>query len=303
MGLEQARLKHKGWRNFWLLRTNANQALNALSVATRLSAKTVQQLPPSTREARFHEFYADSIQGVEVWTTQLKNVPSALEKAESTLAEMALPHAVMVYNDYVVEALTLLFYNGTATLKDPAGSMLGTLEAHLSGAKVVIRLQGEQKRLFSVVKELRNVLIHRNGHADQKLLDARDDLTSPDEASWLGACGAEMPNPTAGERVKLDVRHARGAFWVAANLATEINVELQAKLQRELWADLALADLRQVSADWRRLDQSGKVRAAHSFARHFYGQLKLTKKEMGDAVARAPTEPEIPTRWPRPSAS
>jgi hypothetical protein len=298
MGLEDARVKHRGWREFWELRTAANKALNTLIVSTDLAATAVQNLPSALEDMRFDQVYGDSFTDAHRITSKVKNTGSEFIGAQHTLAAIAIPYAVAVYNEYVVEVVTLLYYNGANTLRDPASKMLGTLEQHLAAKGITPA--GEQQRLFAALKEVRNVLIHRAGRVDQRLLDALAALTTADESAWLKATKLPFPKAARGDRLQLSPGHAQGTFWVAGNLATELNLELQTKLQRDLWLDLVVADFRQTHpAWWPVADDKGRSRLRY-FANKFYGQLASQDAELEAALARAPVATEIPLRWPRP---
>ena len=125
MGLDSTRVRHRGWRNFWRVRTEANGALNALIIALRLSSHVVTQLPSGVADRALRELYAEEIPDVRHLGTKVKNAPAQMAASEVVLAAMAIPVAVTVYNDYVVEAVTLLHFNGTTSLTDPGSRMLG----------------------------------------------------------------------------------------------------------------------------------------------------------------------------------
>ena len=85
---------------------------------------------------------------------------------------------------------------------------------------------------------------------------------------------------------------------MVANLATELNLELQNLLDRELWLDLLVADLRRESLSEHWTDRRKRKARLEHFAQRFYRAIAPTGPELEAAISAAPETIGLPARWP-----
>ena len=278
---------HRGWEVLTRTRQEANRAVNAIIVASRVADRAIAAVDNQGRY--LPEVYPGDEAAFEPFNYRLSATRSHIRDARGTLSGILLPYAVAIYNDYVIDCVAIALLAGHAP---PAAKLipgLAALHEWLDSALGIDLSPTPQMVLFDVVRQLRNRAVHGGGSADQDLVDARERLraeASEAEADWARVARSPLPTYAMGEPIELGELDGRAMLYAAGNIARELNWQLWQKLPRDLAADLVVADYRTRRAPpaW---SHGARAAGVAAVARTAYAPLCFTAEECALAIARS----------------
>lgn len=211
-----------------------------------------------------------------------------LETAESTLAQMTVPFAVTIYNEYLIEVVGLYERLAPSGLQRvPDTMMLGELVQHLNTAHGV-SIGGRQGELLGLLSHLRNRIVHYGGRAGAHLIEMVAGLSTDARGAWIRVAGHPFPTPAVGEVVRLSRRDAAAALATVDHAASELNLRMQVDFPLLFWADLVVEDYQdQFPQAWHSDDVLRRKRALRGYAKRDYDAVPLAADDIEEAVERA----------------
>lgn len=273
-------------------RNEAHTTTNVLIAATYLADRLLG-------DADQDRFLPDAVPGDAAAFDQVnwpvKTFRALLKDSRHGIGAIALPYAIALYNDYLVDALALVLLAGVSPPADKRTPGLAALHNFLKSNCDISLEHKQQMHMFEVVRHLRNCVVHGTGIVTDELAEARRTLRddAPDaERDWMSVTKHRLPMFKPGDRIKLGPFDARGAIYAAANLAKELNVAVFDWLPNALVADIVVAHYRHVrlDKDWTHTRREQELPKFHS--RH-YARVMLSSRQLRDAAGRS-TGP-----WPR----
>jgi hypothetical protein len=293
-------VRHRQFRDIERLVDSANDAALGLLVGDRIARADLATLPATDRGKQLSELYSSStVEDIRRFDFLVPAAEGKLLAAERELCVMAVPFAVSLYNEYLVNAAGLLELGHIGRSgREPHEMMLGKLEAHLRDYGVSVA--GDWRGLLRVLQTVRNRIIHAGGVPGEVAISQWEKLPPKAQGLWIKVTGRPMPFGSPTERLDWGGPEIRGVFLVVRQALKEINGSLQEVLPREFWADLFVHELR-VESPQARGSRSGAFLLRRASAAG-YGRMAFTSQELRDAVERAPHigwRPDLAPYWQR----
>jgi hypothetical protein len=283
-GAQFPEVRHRGWRDFEAVRRQATNAIAGLGFGLDLVRREAAARVAAGTDQTLGEALGAEVPSALEFSFRPRDTAVELQRAERALADMAVPFAVAVYNEYLVDVVRL--FDEFARTPGPNSTQLGDLHAHIATTHGVA-ISGRQRELFDLLAHLRNRIIHAGGRAGQHLVDLAKALSPGAQDAWTRVAGRPFPTPVPGKPLELDRGDAKAALATADHYASEMNRAMQAAFSQPFWADLVVDDYRtRHPLAWRhplkRLD------SICGYAAREYGVLGLSRQDVSDALTRTP---------------
>jgi hypothetical protein len=286
-GKDWREIRHRGWRDFDSVRRRATNAVTGLALGLdllRLEAET------RAREGDFRptgEVLGDKLPAAKAFSFSPADTFPELAVAEEALAQMAVPLAVSLYNEYVVDVVEL--YDGfrrSAPPKAPSSMTLDQLHEYLTDQHGVARV-GRQHALLDLLVAVRNSIIHRGGRVSHRVVECCEALPPEALEAWERVASQPFPTVAPGEPLVMGRGEAIASLATADHAASELNREMQRDFTNAFWADLAVAEYRALFPDqWRH--PLARLNNVVGFVQHEYASAaQLAREDLAEAVDRA----------------
>lgn len=252
-------------------RTQANNAIMALLAGSQLAAHTLQLTDGSDR--LLPEIFP-RVTHIDRFNLKTSTAKDLLTDAELHLGAMSVPYVLALHEDFGNTALRLLGERPrkAATLHSALGTRLSTIN------------WGASEGAFHVARILRNSMIHSGGRLDSQSITEFAKFVDPSgRAEWRRLAARDPLKLAVGDLVQFAHGELIAVLSITKGLAKLINFGLQAALPRKAWAHLLIDDL--AATEPRHLADPDKVRKCLGYARHFYGPIALTRREIEQALA------------------
>ena len=208
-------------------RVAANDAMIALLVGSRLSAKTINDLGLKNDELITKVFDEKTLKGVSRFNLTSSSALRILRDAENHLAYMAIPYAVAVYERYVrdvIQALKVDSYVPVSSMSDDAIRDL-KLENMLSVIfeKYDLQFDPIDQTLFSIVRQMRNRIIHSGGYVGSNLMPEYRNMQKKYKAEWEKLAGRPLTDAVLDRKFVLSEGELFVALAICQRLVNQID--------------------------------------------------------------------------------
>ncbi|WP_131803995.1 hypothetical protein [Pseudofrankia sp. BMG5.36] len=260
----------------------ANNAIMALLVGAQLSVNTLKMTLGST--ARIPQIFPN-VEHITRINLTPGQATSILASAETHLAMMAIPYVVALHEDLTQSALQLVHAAGLGSKKQTVGLKLA--EMHNFFADQTSAFNPSTLALFSLIRRVRNCIIHDAGICDAAVRTYWEGLKDDDKKMWSSYVGSvAVFDP--GKRIPLGHREIIITLFVVRRLAEDINVALQELLPPLAWADILIDDF---------ISEHGKLpsnrdewtRKIYGYGRHM--GYTVSKEQVTEAIKRSKWAP------------
>lgn len=273
-------IKFARYRRYESARVDANNSMMALLAGSRLAAHSLQLHEDSPHQL---PGLFPKVRDIDRFNLLPGRASELLNSADSHLAAVAIPYALAVYEDFVLDAADLLEADGKKVDRSrgsmSAGKMHTTFFA-AAGTPVPVNTIA----LFHVLRCMRNAQIHRGGVVSSELIQQVQSLDVAQRHRWEKLIMAPIGKLIEGEPIDFTIGHLVASFAVTKEAARVINEVLAASLSRPFWSDLVAKDFEADSKHQR--NSSGWRRGLIGFASHNYKPLSLKESELQEAARR-----------------
>jgi hypothetical protein len=272
------------FRSYLAARKTVNDELMAIVVGAAIADRAL--MPPAPQGALLSEWASD-IPGVLRMNQSIACVRTVLGKAPGTVARTAIPYMLAVYAVYLADAIGMLRQAGLdVDPHEPDDTHLKALHGRFMAAATTA-LPERDVALFEISRMVRNRLVHQAGAPGSKLRAEWARLSPDAKDEWIRVAGRPLIEAisTRDEPLDLDLGELFATLAVTHRLAHRINGVLVQRVPARVWADLLVADYREL---WpRRYGNSDqRLRRLSGYARQHYGALELDSDELREAVRR-----------------
>ncbi len=278
-------IRYPAFRDFSKWRVQTNDAIAAAFVATQIGATEAARMVAGGVGEELLSDAFPTVADARTMSVKLSKAVDQFAESESFLAAMAIPFAVSVYNDLLVDAARLLQIDGQLLdIGNPEARMLGPLRGDLRRAGLTPESDAES--LVDFVQALRNKIIHSGGVATAGLAQTWQKVALHAQARWIRTAGAPILVP--GKRVQLAYPEVRATLAALYRSVIEVNGALATSVSRATWLRVAVDDvLSQVSVE-RSTVRAAMNRRARKFLALHYRPIGLTDDEIDRELARRP---------------
>ena len=279
-------VEHLGWQALLSARNEAHTTTNGLIAATYIADRAMVD---ADQDRYVPDVFAGDAAVFQHFNRPIREARALLDQARHGVGAIALPYAIALYNDYLVDAVALALLAGVSPPDEGRIPGLASLHRFLEKQCGISLATKPQMYMFEVVRHMRNSVVHGSRVVDDELAAARRALRdeAPNaERDWTNVTKHRLPMFRAGDEIKLSPLDARGSIYAAANLARELNVEVFRWLPAEITADLVVAHYRHVrlSKEWGHTRRERELPKFH--ARH-YAQVPLSPHQLKAAAGRS----------------
>lgn len=271
------------FRKFERARIDSNDAMMALLVGSRLGSHTLALAEGSPHLLGTMFPAVDEIQR---FNRSIRDARALIQSAERHLTFMAIPYALAVYADFLIDSILLARESGLDHEgDDPTKVQLDTIHSRLAGALRVdlSELPATHLRLFELLRLIRNRIIHRGGTTGSRLrTHYRQVLHEEDRREWRRIADRELALGDSSAQLPLEAPELRAALAVTKHLAESVSALLDRQVPTAIWAREAVREYRlSVGGDIR----PNEVQSIVGFARMHYSHLDLADGEIQAALA------------------
>jgi hypothetical protein len=139
-------------------------------------------------------------------------------------------------------------------------------------------------KLFHLSRRLRNRIVHFSGIAGSRLPGEYRQLPTPARAGWERLAKRPLTEAVIDGHLALREGELIAVLATSRHLAQEVSSLLAHTIDRQSWADIAVADYRDAHAQ---SFGDKRKRRVKGFADRYYQPLHLTVEEIEDGCARA----------------
>ena len=285
-GSDFREVRHRPWRDFDSVRRAATNAVAGLGFGVALARKDAADRSSRGDNKRFSEAFP-GVPAAGEFDFGPNRAHVELTAAEATLAQMTIPFAMSLYNEYLVETVMLFErWKATGLTRAPESLTLGELGTHLQDAHGVA-LTGHQGELLELLAHSRNRVIHYGGRAGSHLLQLRRGLSGEAESAWERVAQRPFPDPVVGEPLVLNRRDAAAALAVVDHAASELNFTMRETFSVRFWADVAVEDyIEQFPRPWHSDDRAQREKAIGGYVARDYATVGISELDIAESVAR-----------------
>ncbi|MGQ4597007.1 hypothetical protein [Nocardia sp. R6R-6] len=271
--------RFRAFREYEEQKAEANNAMMALLAGAQLSAHLLKLTEGSNRLLPEVFPAVDHIQRFNLKSHDARRI---LLSADPHLGKMAVPYVMALHEDYMRTCVELLADNG----KCARGLVKGNLvDLHPAFETVTGRtFDTDMMSYITVLRLMRNAVIHNGSVVNQNLRDELDKWTTPQEDGWVDLAKRNPRDLHVGDRIDFGQGEMIVALAITKRLDREANLGLQTALPRTCWAALVINE---IVEDHPRILHDTKValRQARGVARHHYGVIGLTDAELESEIA------------------
>jgi hypothetical protein len=206
-----------------------------------------------------------------------------LLSADSHLGKMAVPYVLALHEDFMRTSMELLAANQLCSNSDARGNLV-TLHPRFETA-TGRTFSGDMMSYISVLRHMRNAVIHNGSVVSQPLVDALALWTPAQETGWLELARRSPLGLRVGDPIDFGHGEMIAALAITKRLDRETNLGLQAALAPRCWAVLVIDEL---AADQPAAlnNSSSALRTARGIARHHFAAVGLADAELAAEIAR-----------------
>lgn len=272
------------YREFEHWRVEANDHAMAALLGLRIAVEQIKSLESGVELRRLPEIFP-GVPEIERLNVDPATAAQTFLDAERSLAYMAIPFQLAVYNAYLAKTLSLLQSVGVAQpTRSPSEMSFASLRAAFT-QDLKTTTSADHEALLDWVQSLRNRIIHHGGIASARLMQSWKDLRPTAKAIWTRAAGSP-PRLTAGQRADVGAGEIRATLAVTGRLAKDLNRDLARLVPRAVWARIAVDDFqRSHPGRWRPREPAfARTLMGHANAR--YRRLGFTSDELAGELGR-----------------
>jgi hypothetical protein len=258
-------------------REEANNAMMALLVGSRLAAHTLRLTEGSTR---ILSDIFPSVPHIGRFNLRTESARQLLLDADTHLGAAAVPYALAVHEDFVMTSLDLLKSSGVIVQKGKKGIKAWNMHEVLFKTMNSSEPQPSLAH-YHLLRIMRNAQIHAGGTVTPELQNYVVKMAPSSVTAWQRLTGRPPADITAGNKITFTVGDIIASFAVIKELARNINSGLQGAIQPNVWAQIIVDDYSGQTNNIRNSD--GWMRSLRGYARSLYRPLGITATELETA--------------------
>jgi hypothetical protein len=262
-------------------RVDVNNSMMALLAGSQLATHLLHLSKGSSR--LLPEIYP-SVPHIGRFNLTSEAANKILTAADIHLGAMAVPYTLGLHEDFMRTCLAILKRSGAVSGSAIRATSLAGYH-DLIAATAGGSFDTVSREQLSVLRLMRNCVIHAGGRASPELATALSTWTPEAEKTWVDLAGRNPSGLRKGDRVLLGHAEMVIALAVTKRLDRNANELLQRGVTRDVWSDLVVEDA--LVTEPRLLSTADSLRKIRGLARRHYGVLSLTDDELRDAVGRA----------------
>ncbi len=285
-------VRYPAYRRYSEARIAVNDAMMALLIGARLGEHALANSAASPN-AMLPELFG-RIHGIERLNRTAGDAAVLLARAEEHLVYMAIPYALSVHGSFVCASAEML---RTAGHDEPDSQRLLDWRPDLSQLSLEVAHEYVEERcrldldptllqLFHLSRRVRNRIIHSSGVAGSRLPGEYRKLPKPAREGWERLAKRPLTQAVSDERLALGEGELIAVLATSRHLAQEVSSLLAHTIERQVWADIAVADYRRSHAQSFG-ERDKRHRRVQGFADRYYRPLRLTAEEVADGCSRA----------------
>lgn len=267
-----------GYRVYTASREEANNAMMALLVGSRLAAHTLRLTEGSTRV--LSDIFP-AVPHIRRFNLRTESARQLLLDADTHLGAAAVPYALAVHEDFVMTSLELLKSSGV-----PLQTGKKAIKAWNMHEILFKTMKTTQPQLplshYHLLRIMRNAQIHAGGAVSLELQDYVAKMTAPSVSTWQKLTGRPPADVVSGTKIVFTVGDIIASFAVIKELGRNINLGLQGAIQPSVWARIIVDDYASQTRNVRNSD--GWMRTLRGYARNSYRPLGITASELEAAA-------------------
>ncbi|MGW5725355.1 hypothetical protein [Nocardia beijingensis] len=272
-------VRFRAFREYEERKAEANNAMMALLAGAQLSAHLLRLTAGSDRLLPEVFPAVDHIQRFNLKSDDARLI---LLGADAHLGKMAVPYVLSLHEDFMRTCIELLVENKLCAKALARGNLVSLhpdFERTTGHA-----FDTDMMSYMTVLRLMRNAVIHNGGTVTQALHDELAKWTSSQETGWFALAKRNPRTLRIGDRIDFGHGEMITALAITKRLDRETNLGLQAALPRSCWAALVVDE---VIADQPKVlyDVRIALRKARGVARHHYGVIGLTDFELSAEIA------------------
>lgn len=261
-------------------RVQTNDTMMGLLAGSKLASQTLMLTAGS--KLLMSDIFpgVDHVRRFNLTTDKAREV---LEDAEELLGILAVPQVMALQEDLMVGTLKLLEKNVAGVGKIAEGAKTANVHERFESATGK-QFTPESLNLFHLIRKARNTHIHSGGKADPPLVNAIKAMDVQTAHLWKTITKTTFRTYSLGDKVDLGLSELIGILAITKRLAEEANSILQQALQKNAWADIAIADWVETRRPGDKNQQNKQLRGLVKFQ---YGPVNLADQDLEAAKARA----------------
>ena len=275
------KLRFLAYRRFDAARQEANNAMVALLIGTRLAAHSLELHRGSN--VLLPEIYP-AVTGIDLLNRTVDDTQDLLTEAEQHLAYMAIPFVQSVFEDLVTGAISLLQADGAGKVEGNAQS----LQVRLTYVATTTSVAYEplDMELIDFLRVLRNHIIHRGATLDSDLRDNWTSLSNEARGEWEKLAKQPFDLVGTGGRIAAGSGELVASLAVSSRMARQLAAQLATHLSSTTWAAAAIDDFAPTHPGGLRARPTLE-REVQGFVRFNYSGASLSRSEVTTALAAA----------------
>jgi hypothetical protein len=267
-------VKYPAYRQYLDQRQVANSAIMALLAGSQLASHSLRLTEGSDRTLM--EIFP-RVTHIGRFNLKTERAQQLLDDAEIHLSAMALPYILAVQESLFGNLETMLCDAGTLTpRRSNFGSPVWVVRDHWRS--VGEQLDDSSWRIFELLIELRNDIIHRAGKTGPNLVTKAAALQANDYLIWQRMTRQQLPAFTLHQEHVLTQADAVACFAVVKFLAKESNEIIARRYPRAMWLTMLNDDA--VANNRARGNANQRFRRLKSYVRLNYAALNFTDAEL-----------------------
>jgi len=278
------------YRTYTASRQEADNAMMALLVGSRLAAHTLQLTVGSPR--LLPEMFP-AVQDIKKFNLKTVMARELLSNADTHLGAVAVPYALAVHEDFMISVIAML--KGVGLRVNTGHKAIKAYNMHeIYFNAVGVSAPSMELKQFHLLRHMRNSQIHAGGATSPALISAIRGMQASEIQTWESLTGRSPSDIIQQGKLSFVTGDIIASFAVTKRLGRVVNYALQGAFTSSVWAKIAVEDFAPQTNLFRNSDQW--MRRLRGYARVNYGPLNLTDEAL-EAAAIATG------RWTRPAGS
>ena len=279
MPQQPALVRFPAHRQYEELRIDASNALVGLLAGAQLSDHLLQLNRGSER--LLPEIYPN-VPHIRRFNLTADAASNILSEADVHLGAMSVVYTLALHEDHMKTSLMLLA-DAAVISRRSAREALAARQHQLLQEACGQHLDPVPLEQLDVLRRMRNAVVHDGGRVNAGLLANIAALSEDALAGWTRAAKRSPTDLREGDRLRLGHGEMLLALAVTKNVERGVNLLLQVGLPRTTWVRIAVDDA--VTSMPGVLRGNAAIRKIHGFARHHYGSLDISRREVEGAIA------------------
>jgi hypothetical protein len=268
------------YRNYIAARQDANNAMMALLAGSRLAAHTLQLTQGSQR--LLPEIFP-AVDHIRRFNLQTDRARQLLVDADSHLGAVAVPYALAVHEDFMLQVLNLIKQHGIQLRNDRKAAKAWNMHEIFSRSTGHV-FSKQLLSQFHLLRLMRNSQIHTGGQPSPELIKKARSLSAAENTAWERLTGRSATTMVDAAKLTFTSGDIFSAFAVTKRLGRDVNAALQTALAVATWCQIVVEDYAAVASHLPNSDQW--LRGLEGYARQFYSPLGLSAPDL-EGAARA----------------